>query len=90
MEFRLARVDLLEMRLASLAKRDSDRIALAKRKTNRFTLAKRDSDYTALAKRKTDRRSLAKRDSGRNLPRQTQKRQKPGSQPVKSYCTGPF
>ncbi len=71
---RLARVNLLVFRFARLAKRDSDRIALAKRKTGR----------ASLAKRKNGRASLAKRDSSRSLPRQTQKRQKPGGRPVKS------
>ena len=60
---RLARPILLESRLARLAKRNSGRIALGKRKTSRFSLAKRNSEYTALAKRKTGRTSLGKRNT---------------------------
>ena len=68
LESRLARANLLELRFARLAKRKTSRHSLAKRKTSR----------TSLAKRKTDRASLGKRKTGKGLPRQTQKRQKPG------------
>ena len=78
LEMRLARANLLELRFARLAKRKTSRASLAKRKTSRTSLAKRKTDRTSLAKRKTDRASLGKRKTGKGLPRQTQKRQKPG------------
>ncbi len=84
LEFRLARPGLLEMRLARVNLPRSRFARLTKRNSGRIALAKRYFENTALAKRKTDRASLAKRDSGRSLPRQPQKRQKPGGQPVKS------
>ena len=64
-EFRLARPNLLVFRLASLAKRDSGRIALANRISSRPGLAKRDSGKRPLAKRDSSKRPLAKRNSSR-------------------------
>ena len=73
MEMRLARPYLLEMRLARVNLLESRLASIAKRKTSRQSLVKRLSS----------RPCLAKRNSGRGLPRQTQKRQKPGGRLVK-------
>ena len=54
-ESRLARVDLLVFRLASLSKRDSGRFALTRRISSRRGPAKRDSGRRTLARRYSSR-----------------------------------